>query len=181
MTDLEPTTALGHTDPKHCQIGDLTLQEDEGLVLASLAIGPGQTVPQPFGVTLPDVEKISCSNDVLMFWIGPNKWMVARESKPQNDLAAELKSTLPGYAVTVQTDGFVVIHVTGPKNLLQELLTKLVNIDRDALAPGCAVRTSLDHMTVFLLRKDEKTLTLLGMRSFASSLWHALTTACERL
>lgn len=181
MTDLKPMTALGGTDPKHFQIGDVSLQEDNGLELASLSIDQGPTVPQPFGVTLPDVERNSFYNDLLMFWIGPNKWMFARESKPQNDLAADLKSTLPDYAVTVQTDGFVVIHVTGAENTLQKLLTKLVNIHRDALAPGCAVRTNLDHMTVFLLRKDDKTLTLLGMRSFANSLWHALTTACAKL
>lgn len=79
-----------------------------------------------------------------------------------------------------QTGGFVVINVTGQKDTLKTRLTKLLNIDPHALTAGCAVRTGLDHMTVFVLRQNDTTLTALGMRSFATSLWQSLTTACAQ-
>lgn len=98
MTDLRPMVALGGTDPKQCQIGAVTLQEDLGLALASLSMAHGQKVPRPFGLTLPDVGKISASDGFFAVWVGVNKWMLARDGKAQYDLAADLGNTLPEYA-----------------------------------------------------------------------------------
>lgn len=178
MTDLIPLTALGEARPRVFQIGDLLLEENTDLALASLYVGHAQPMPKPFGLELPDVGKMTAVDPVGAFWMGPGKWMVTADGKAAEDFAADLKRAVPDYAVTAQTDGFVILHLSGPPHALEALLSKLINLDPKALRPGCAVRTGLSHMTVFVLRQDEKRLALLGMRSFANSLWHRLEMAC---
>ncbi|WP_296374647.1 hypothetical protein [Yoonia sp.] len=48
------------------------------------------------------------------------------------------------------------------------------------LGPGQATRTVLDHMGVFVLRSAHDRLAILGARSAAGSLWHAISGAAAR-
>lgn len=60
------------------------------------------------------------------------------------------------------------------------LLAKLVNLGPVRLAANSAARTGLHHMGVFVIRRAPDHLAVLGMRSAAGSLWHALDTAAAR-
>ena len=53
MPDLKPLTALGGNAARTVTHGALTLEENTGLALASLALRRGATEPVPFGLGLP--------------------------------------------------------------------------------------------------------------------------------
>ncbi|AHM05812.1 Sarcosine oxidase gamma subunit [Roseibacterium elongatum DSM 19469] len=181
MTDLTPITALGGTVARSEVFGALTLTEQPDLSLASLSLRKGQGVPTPFGLTLPDVGRAVQMGDYGAFWTGRDQWMI--EMAGAQDLAALLKSEVPEASVTEQTDGFAAFDITstGGAAPLDEIMRKLVNLDPLAFGPGCATRTTLEHIGVFLIRRAEDRLAVIGMRTYAGALWHALSTAARRI
>lgn len=183
MPDLTPLTALGGTAPRRVTHGALTLAENPGLALASLALRRGAVEPTPFGLALPGPGRRVAGQGVAAFWIGPGQWMLEAETLAEIDFAAEVAAACPECSVTELTDGFVAFEVASADGAVPilALLTKLVNLDAAAFAPGHATRTGLEHMSVFVLRRDEGQLAVLGMRSAAGTLWQALETAARRL
>ena len=183
MTDLTPLTALGADTARSETFGALSVTENADLALASLTLRKGQDAPTPFGLTLPQAGGVVSGDGVSAFWSAPDQWMIEAPGQGAADFAAQVKSQAPGCSVTEQTDGFTVFEITSQAGAapIEALMEKLVNIDPAALPPGCATRTGLHHMTVFLVRRAEDRLAVIGMRSFALSLWHALSTAAHRL
>ncbi|MCE5974769.1 sarcosine oxidase subunit gamma [Sinirhodobacter sp. WL0062] len=183
MTDLSPITALGGAVPRSVSFGALSLSENTGLALASLSLRRGASQPVPMGLQLPGPGGWTAGNGVAAFWTGPGQWMLEGEGRAEESFARELKSRAPDCSVTEQTDGFVAIEIAsaaGPEPI-RALMRKLVNIDAAGFGPGCATRTGLEHMTVFVIRRAEDRLAIIGMRSLAGSLWHALAQAAARL
>ncbi|MGR3378867.1 sarcosine oxidase subunit gamma [Salipiger abyssi] len=183
MHDLAPLTALGAPAPRRISHGALTLSEDPGLALASLALRRGQREPSPFGLTLPGPGAWRAGTGVAAFWTGPGQWMIEAPGRAEEDFTAALAAEAPGASVTEQTDGWAAFEIASSQGAapLLRLAEKLVNLPPAALAPGRATRTGLHHMSVFVLRRSEDRLSVLGMRSAAGSLWHALTQAAHRL
>ncbi|WP_376870937.1 sarcosine oxidase subunit gamma [Albirhodobacter sp. R86504] len=179
MTDLSPMTALGAQSARRQTHGVLTLTEQTDLALASLSLRRGSVLPTPFGLTLPDVGKCTDDLAVSAFWIGPDQWMVAEAGKGDVGIAQALKREAPDCSVTDQTDGFVAFEITSSEGgaPITAVMSKLVNLDAVAFVPGCATRTGLEHMSVYILRRAENTLAVIGMRSLADTLWHALDRA----
>ncbi|WP_108258788.1 aminomethyltransferase family protein [Mangrovicoccus ximenensis] len=105
--------------------------------------------------------------------------MITGEGLADADFAGLVSAEAPGARITEQTDGFAAFEIAGPG--IAALLERLVNLPPAALAPGRAARTGLHHMTVFLVRRAEDRLAVIGMRSQAGSLWHALETETARL
>ena len=99
------------------------------------------------------------------------------------DFAAEVLRNAPGCSVTEQTDGWVAVEIVSDagEGPILDLLERLVNLDPVTLRPGKASRTVLEHLGVFVIRRDEDRLAVIGMRSAGGSLWHALSTAAHRL
>ncbi len=183
MTDLTPLCALGAADPRRSVLGALTLTERPDVALASLALRRGMDAPAPFGLTLPQPGRCVCADGTTALWTGPGQWMIAAEGAADTDFAAAVLAEAPGASVTEQTDGWVCIDIrsTGGGAPITRLLEKLVNLPPEALREGCAARAGLHHLGVFVMRHAEDRLTLLGMRSAAGSLWHALSEAASRL
>lgn len=183
MTDLTPITALGAATPRTTTFGALTLRENPGLALASLALRRGAVTPAPLGLALPGPGRWAAGRDVDAFWTGSGQWMVSAEGRAEEDFAAVLKAAAPGCSVTEQTDGFVAIEIASDRGgaPIVALMAKLVNLDAAAFGPGNATRTGLEHMSVFVLRRAGDSLTILGMRSLAGSLWHAIARAAQHL
>ncbi|MCA0938436.1 sarcosine oxidase subunit gamma [Salipiger pacificus] len=182
MTDLVPLTALGAETPRRAAFGALTLTERPDIALASLALRRDAAVPAPFGLSLPPPGGMTGAEGHAAFWTAPGQWMLLGEQRAETDFAAALRAEAPGASVTEQTDGWVALGITAPDDAaLERLIERLVNLPPEALAPGRATRTLLHHMPVFALRPSGSELTLLGMRSAAQSLWHALETAAARL
>ncbi|MDK3018931.1 sarcosine oxidase subunit gamma [Pseudodonghicola flavimaris] len=183
MSDLKPISALGAAAPRLLTLGTLTLRENPGLGLASLALRRGGTAPSPFGLTLPDPGGWAASGAYAAFWTGPDQWMIEAEGRGEEDFAAALKAEAPGCSITEQTDGWVAFEITSVAGgaPLSRLMEKLVNVDAAGFGPGHATRTGLEHMSVFLIRRAEDRLAIIGMRTLAGSLWHAIETAAGRL
>lgn len=181
MPDLAPITALGAETPRREAFGALTLAENAGLALASLALRRNAARPMPLGLDLPGPGGWAAGEGGAAFWTGPDQWIIAAEGRAEEDFAAAVKAAAPGCSVTEQTDAWVAFEITsaaGPAPIVR-LLEKTVNIDPEAFGPGSAQRTGLEHLSVFVIRPAEERLTVLGMRSAAGTLWHALETAAR--
>lgn len=183
MPDLKPITALGGATPRTAAHGVLTIEENAGLALASLALRRGAARPAPFGLDLPGPGGWTAGGANAAFWTGPDQWMVEGPGRAGDDFAAELAAACPGCSVTEQTDGFAAFEVRSTDGAapVLALMAKLVNLDPARLPPGSATRTGLEHMSVFVIRRAPDRLAVLGMRSAAASLWHALDAAARRL
>jgi heterotetrameric sarcosine oxidase gamma subunit len=183
VPDLEPTTALGSDTARILRHGALTVEENTGLALASLALRRDGVEPAPFGLALPGPGGWTAEGDVSALWTGPGQWLVEGHGRAETDFAADVAAACPGSSVTEQTDGFVAFEVrssAGEAPILS-LMAKLVNLDSARFGPGAASRTGLEHMSVFAIRRAEGHLAVLGMRSAAGTLWHVLETAVARL
>ncbi|MFB9950529.1 sarcosine oxidase subunit gamma [Rhizobium puerariae] len=182
MPDLKPTTALGNDTARKAQHGVLTIEENADLALASLALRRNVTAPTPFGLTLPGSGKWVCNTDVSALWTGPDQWLLEGRGQAEADFAAAVTAQCPGCSVTDQTDGFVAFEIlssAGEAPVLT-LMAKLVNLDPARLEPGTGSRTGLEHMSVSAIRRAADRLAVLGMRSAAGTLWHALNTTAAR-
>ncbi len=105
--------------------------------------------------------------------LGPATWL-ALTPHPAPDFAAALAAHLaPAASVSDQSSAYALLHLTGPAT--PALLAKGIFLDLDRFAPGHAAATQLAHMSVLLWR-DDTGFTLACFRSYASSLWHWLTT-----
>lgn len=178
MTDLAAICALGGALPQSRRIGALLLTENAGLGLAALALRRGAAVPD-LGLTLPGPGGWTSGTDVAAFWTGPDQWMIEFPGRADQDVAALIAG--PDRSVTEQTDGFAAFEIEGPAAKLTALLERLVNLDAGRFGPGSAARTGFHHMSVFVIRRAEDRLAVLGMRSAAGTIWHALLKAAERL
>lgn len=183
MTDLSPIPALGGTSARITNIGALALSENTGLGLAALALRRGSAQPVPMGLALPGPGLWHAGNGVAAFWTGPGQWMIEGEGRAEEDFARAVKLAAPDCSVTEQTDGFVAFEVVSSAGAapIERLCEKLVNVDLGRFGPGSAARTGLHHMTVFVIRRAEDRLALIGMRTLAGSLWHALEGAAQHL
>ncbi|MGH1356204.1 MAG: sarcosine oxidase subunit gamma [Thalassovita sp.] len=179
MSNLTPITALGQTTPETACFGPLELRENAGLGLASLALRKGGVEPTPFGITLPAPGGWAQTKDTGAFWTGPGQWMIALQDRAEDDILPDLMATAPDCSITEQTDGWVAFDISAPD--LTPFLERLVNVDLGQFGAGSATRTTIDHMGVYVIHRVAGQATILGMRSSASSLWHALTTVAARL
>lgn len=183
MPNLQSITALGAEQPRVRRWDGISLTENSDVVLASVALLKGAAQPAPFGLSLPPVGGWSANDDYSALWMSPGQWLVEGKGLADADFAAEVASQCPGCAVTEQTDGFVVFEIgaTAALRTIDTLLAKLVNLDPAKLTPGTAARTLLGHMTVLVVRRSPENLAIIGMRSYAESLWHDLETVISRI
>lgn len=183
MPDLKPVTALGGGERRRVRHDALELEENASLALASLSLPRGATRPMPFGLALPGPGEWTGNDMAAAFWTGPDQWLIEGPGRAESDFAAEVARHCPSGMVTEQTDGFVAFEIRSAcgEGAILALLAKLVNLDPARLRPGSATRTGFEHMSVFVIRRAPGHLAVLGMRSAAGTLWHALETAISRL
>ena len=183
MHDLVAITPLGGQDAREDRVGPVTLSEVPGWALASVAARLGQetacaaALKKALGLAAPDVGGVAVGAALTAFWTGPDQWMVEAPHDSHEDLAAQLKSTLGECAsVTEQTDGWCRFDVSGDG--VGQGFERLCNVNLGALEDGSVTRTSIEHLGCFLVcRKAGHHLSVIGPRSSAGSLHHALLTA----
>lgn len=181
LPEMIPLSALGGRAAQKHVHGPVTLTEVTHLALASVAARHGQEdackkhLSTLLGQAAPDVEELVMNDPEAAFWIGPNQWIVGAPHDSHEDLAARLITRFgPSASITEQSDAWAVFDLQGDALPVMELLCP---IDMRTLTVGRARRTTIDHLDCFVTRRGEDHLRILGPRSSAGSLHHALLTA----
>ena len=180
---LKPLTPLGADTPQSVTIGSVTIAETTETALASLATRRGRqadvaAASASLGLTLPGPGQATISPLWSAFWLGSEQWMLMAPQETHEDNAAHLETIFTGAAsITEQTDGWVRFEVEGAA--VQAVFQRLCALDTGAMAIPGATRTVIEHLGVQILRLAGESYVVLGPRSSAASLHHALTTAAR--
>jgi len=182
VASLTPTTALGGTIPFDETIGGNRIREISDAVMASLAMlkGKGAAFKKAAASRLgelpaPGGGHAGGANHSSTIWMGPDQYLV------EGIGAATLATTFgTSAAITDQSDAWVRFDVTGGD--VVAMLERLSGADTRRMQAGSATRTAIHHMhCVIICRAGGTDFTILGPRSSAASLHHALVAAAASL
>ena len=186
MHKLKPITPLGGDTPRTDTIGSITITEVVDQALASIAARTDQAsavqkaMADKIGLALPAVGQSAQSAPYAAFWMGPDQWMVTAPHDSHELLAPELKPILGDCASVVeQTDGWCRFDVEGAD--LCDLFERLTNAPVRTMETGAALRTTAEHLGVFLWRLAEDRMAVIGPRSSAGSLHHGLVAVAKSI
>lgn len=181
MHRLTPVSPLGYPEPRMETAGGFTIREATDRAMASVAARSGyaaavrKTLSRIIGKPAPDAGR-HAGGAMDAFWSAPDQWMLSAPYDEHPDIVADLVPEFGDKAsLTEQTDGWCRFSVEGPD--IERLCALLCNIDTRAFAPGSAARTSIEHMGCFVLRTGGSSIQIIGPRSSAGSLRHALSAA----
>jgi sarcosine oxidase subunit gamma len=161
----------------------MTIAENPDLSVASVAARLGQEascqerLSTLLGADPPLPGEALLRDPVSAIWTGADQWMMTASYSDHENLAGDLKSHLGETAsVTEQSDAWVCFDISG--NDLEALFERLCPVPLRRLATGAAQRTTIDHLGCFvILTQSGQVARVLGPRSSAASLHHAVTTA----
>ena len=181
MHDLVAITSLGGAEPRVDTHGPVTLSEVCDVALASVAARLGgeaktrSALKTLLGVAPPEPGQ-AAHKKLGAFWMGPDSWMVEAPFDTHEDLAAQVKAKLKDAAsVTEQTDGWCRFDLTGEG--LADVFERLCPINLRQWHGSEATRTSIDHLGCFVVARSATHMSVIGPRSSAASLHHALLSA----
>ena len=180
MASLTQTTALGGTIPFDETIGGNRIREVSDAAMASLAMLKGQDAAFKKAAAsrlgeLPAPGHAGGANHASTIWMGPDQYLV--EGIDAATLAATFGASA---AITDQSDAWVRFDVTGGD--VVAMLERLSGADTRRMQAGSATRTAIHHMhCVIVCRAGGTDFTILGPRSSAASLHHALVAAAASL
>lgn len=184
MHSLKPVTALGGVTPRIDTFDHITISENDGLVLASVAARLGSekachsklkdilgTVPCPGQAVLHDPE--------AGFWMGPDQWMISAPAPTHPLLADDLKARFGTTAsITEQSGAWVCFDLQGEGMI--DVCERLCNVPIRSMQAGDARRTIIHQLGCFVIRRTNPDhLRVFGPRASAGTLHHALTTAAQ--
>ncbi|WP_299414951.1 sarcosine oxidase subunit gamma [uncultured Sulfitobacter sp.] len=186
MHDLTPVTALGFAEPRVDRFDRLTITENDGLALASVAARMGRetechAVLKNLLGAVPQVGKAVLHDPEAGFWMGPEQWMLGAP-RATHELLAEQLGALFGDAasVTEQSGAWVCFDVTGPA--MPDLSERVCAVPIRRMIAGDAQRTVIHHLGCYVLRRQAQDhIRILGPRASAASLHHALIEAAEAI
>lgn len=179
---LKALTPLGHDAPITKIIGPVTITENVGVALASLAARLGRAAEvaaaaQAAGISLPGPGRAETASYGAI-WLGPEQWMIEAPFETHEDIVAILKPLFGEAAsITEQTDAWVRFDLTAAD--LPALFERLCGYDLRRNGPGSATRTVIEHLGCYVVRRAENQVSVIGPRSSAQSLHHALITAAK--
>lgn len=183
MHNLTAITALGGSTPRVDTLGAMTLSENSGLALASVAARLGHEatcakhLADLLGREAPGPGKACLRDPEAAFWMGPDQWMVGAPYATHEDLATQLKSRFGASAsVTEQSDAWACFDLQGPA--IEQVMELLCPLNLRQMQTGDATRTVIHHLGCFVIRHDPpEHLRILGPRASAGSLHHAIVEA----
>ncbi len=183
MHDLKPLTPLGGVAPRSDMIGPATLTEVVDVALGSVAARLGREeatraiLSDVIGTEAPAPSR-HVGGSLSAFWTGPDQWMIEAPFATHEDLARDLAARFGSNAsVTEQTDAWCRFDLKGDD--LPRVLELLCNADVATWQGGEVQRTVVEHLGCFVLCRNPGHYSIIGPRSSAGSLHHALTLACR--
>jgi sarcosine oxidase subunit gamma len=183
MPNLTAVSPLGFTTPHKDVVGAYTISEVADRAMASVTARKGSAaavkniLAKILNHPVPEVGGY-CAGKIEAFWTGQSQWMLAAAFDEYEDIVASFSGTFKSKAsLTEQTDGWCRFAITGPD--IDRLCSLLCNVDMRTLMAGKASRTSIEHIGCFLLRVADDSLHIIGPRSSAASLHHAISAAAK--
>lgn len=181
MHNLKTVTALGGTEPRTDVFDHITIAENDGVALASVAARFGQerkchAVLKKLLGAVPDIGRAVLRDPEAGFGMGPDQWMIGAPRATHELLADDLKATFgPAASVTEQTGAWVCFDVTGPA--MEDFCERICSVPIRQMQSGDVQRTAIHHMSCFVIRREAfDHIRILGPRASAKSLHHALVT-----
>ncbi len=184
---LKPLSPLGHDTTHSVVIGPVTITENTGVALASLASRLGQEklvakAAKTAGIPQPGPGASTTDAVYGAFWLGPEQWMIEAPFVSHEDIVSILKPVFGEAAsLTEQTDAWVRFDLEGAD--LPRLFERLCGYDLRASGAGAATRTMIEHLGCYVVLRQKgspaDTVSVYGPRSSAHSLHHALITAAK--
>ena len=180
---LKPLSPLGHDAPVVATIGPVTISEKIDSALASVATRRDQdksvaAAAKTLDIPLPSAGHFEQAAVFSAFWLGPDQWMVEAPFASHEDIVAILKPAFGNAAsITEQTDAWVRFDVSGKD--LPSMFERLCAFDLRSHGTGSATRTVIDHLGCYIVIRGEALLSVIGPRSSARSLHHALVVAAQ--
>ena len=183
MPKLHALSPIGYATPHKDTVGAYAISEVTDRAMASVTARKdcGAVVKAILTKILkqpaPEVGGY-CAGEIEAFWTGQSQWMLAAAFHEYEDIVARFASTFKGKAsLTEQTDGWCCFAIVGPD--IDRLCSLLCNIDMRGLTAGKASRTSIEHIGCFLVRVADDSLHIIGPRSSAASMHHAISAAAK--
>lgn len=183
MPKLHSLSPLGFSEPQKIVVGDFTISEVTDRAMASVTARKdcGDRTKSVLSKILkqpaPDVGEYT-AGAIDAFWTGQNQWMLAAPFDNYEDIVGAFAGQFAGIAsLTEQTDGWCRFAIDGVA--IDRLCSLLCNIDMRRLTPGKASRTSVEHIGCFVVRLADDKIQIIGPRSSADSLHHAISTAAQ--
>lgn len=180
MHDLIALTPLGAHESRSDHHGGVSLIEVTDVALASVTARMGREADASAlvaGITGSEAPAPARATD-RAFWMGPDQWMIEAPFATDEDLASQIAAQANGAAsVTEQTDAWCRFDLKGDR--LADVFERLCNADLRGFTGGEAVRTAIEHLGCFLICRSGQQVSVIGPRSSAGSLHHALLTAMK--
>ncbi|AZO11554.1 MULTISPECIES: sarcosine oxidase subunit gamma [unclassified Mesorhizobium] len=182
---LHSTTPLGGTTPRVDELPGFRIAENIGVALASIASRLNRqaefatAAKRFFGFEMPAPGKVSGKAPYTAVWTGVDQWFVEAPFTSHENIAQIVKDGFGDNAsVTEQTDGWACFDVGGPA--APAVFERLCALDVHAMAGGAASRTTIEHIgCIVICREARLQFSILGPRSSAASLHHALMAAAR--
>lgn len=182
---LAALTALGGDRPHRDSIEGLAITENPDLALASVAGRLGRDADLAglaqgfFGFEMPAPGRMLEAPPWSAFWTGNAQWMIEAPFASHENIARIVKDALgDAVSVTEQTDAWARFDVSGKS--AADMFERVCALEVRSMETGTANRTMIEHLGCFVLcRAAGETFSVLGPRSAARSLHHALVAAAR--
>ncbi len=122
------------------------------------------------GSALPGPGRAEIAGSSMTVWIQPSGWLVIRPRGVEGALARLLASSAgETVAIVDQSHGKAVLRISGARagNVLAK--GSRVDLHARAFAPGSATTTTIDHITVTIVKVDETAYDLILPANFAEA------------
>lgn len=186
MHDLKTVTALGEAKPRVDAFEHITIAENDGLALASVAARLGREADCHAALksllgAVPEVRRAILRDPEAGFWMGPEQWMLGAPRATHEMLADDLKARFGDAAsVTEQSGAWVCFDVTGPA--MEDLCERICAVPIRRMVAGDVQRTVIHQLGCFVIRREASDhIRILGPRASARTLHHALLTAAHSI
>lgn len=184
MHNLTTLTALGDTKPRVDTFPHITITENDGVALASVAARVGkeaacQKVLKKLLGAVPETGRAVLHDPEAGFCMGPDQWMLGAPKATHEMIAVQLKDLFGDNAsVTEQSGAWVCFDLRG--TAMEDMSERLCNIPIRQMVAGDARRTVIHQLGCFAIRRtDVDHLRIFGPRASAQTLHHALLTAAH--
>ena len=172
---LEASPALGGVDTT---VGSVRIRERDDLAIVSIATPQGGeralevALKSGWGLEMPSPTLSVTSDGARAVRTAPDQMLlIFSHPEPNAEAAVQKKLDGAGYT-TEQTDGWVILEVTG--DTVHAVLERMspVDLSPHAFPVNATARTLMAHMGVLVVRTDDKEFLLMSASSSAASLLH---------